>query len=100
MSKGPVAAIGCRRDRSQAGEPPGPDSFVRPPSLRKGLLETAGLSFWKNGSRQHLFLAFSVFKLRPQAFPLADVRLAGYGGAGRSVRNRSETEKAIQDQRW
>jgi len=33
-------------------------------------------------------------------FLLADVDLAGYGGAGRSIRILSETEKAVQEQRW
>jgi hypothetical protein len=51
----------------------------------------------KNGSRQHISLASSAFKGRRHAFPLADVLAAGYGGAGRSVRNRSQTEKAIQE---
>jgi hypothetical protein len=47
-----------------------------------------------------LSLAFSAFKVRRHAFPLAAMRSAGYGGAGRSICNRSEMEKAFREQRW
>jgi hypothetical protein len=47
-----------------------------------------------------LSLAFSALKVQRHAFPLAAMRLAGYGGAGRSIRSCNEMEKAFQEQRW